>query len=1138
MPPFFWELGMTTLDVRLPVEYEELTARLEAAGGRYRFVQVSRGLGWFLLLTVPVVVGGVFVAGLLSPPGWVNFCLMAAMAGATAWGYAAFLHGPLFRRPTFGEIARVVEQEGVGLDNALINAVLLAQDLEGGADGASAGWIPHMLREAGNSVAGVELEKRMPWGESRRAWMFAGGMILVCGLLVGLGKATVAHGFSVLTSPTKFVPRQGSVKILNVSPGNDTALAGQAVLFSVTVDAPEHKTIPVSVQIQYASGRKVTFPMAAFGADNSQYTRQEMVALENPKAEREEIAYLVTAGDTQSEWYHITVLPQIKLMKYEVAFTPPAYTGLANQVVDIAGKEAVGAKTVVEVPAGSQVTVTAMLDGPAREVLMDVAGAGGGAPVAMPWDPEKNGFTAKMTLRDSVRFAIRVNDGVNRTLAQFPEKSAADGGGTGGEEFFSLNMLPDAPPTMLVTEPGRDMDVRPGDKVEMEAQATDDYGLTAMRLEVARNSDREFKTLQSWPVAAGKDGKPARAATMKYTLDLPTADYKLGDTVRYRFVSVDNRDLKAIDPAQGPQTAAGQIFMLSFNDKATTAATSTKLWEELRQKLMAILDKQVALRKDAQALVTGVSLDDMRKIGGGISTGQKSVRADLDTVAKDFPFDASMKLVQKSLQVLAVEDGASAVDRSADILLLSDVKSLPPLASKLRQHQSRIIDVLQTLLAIVASNEEKLARAANHEGGDIPSDARDEWKKLSDDLKKFEKEQAGVMDATASLAKKPKDQFDANDQQKLKDLAVQEDKWEKFMNNRIADMSKVGEQNPTDASLLEEMVQMKVELATSKDALEQKAAEIATPLEENGLEEAKALDTHIERMLQQQPDRQAWQMEEPVTQADPQMAELPKQLQDMVGDLMDKEEDLTQEMESTASKNNDSLNKGAGWDAADGPISNMSAQGVTGNQLPKDMEIQGRSGEGREGRSSGEMVGSTAEGKEGRQTPTRMTNEAFSSGQVDDKSKLPEGGATGGGKKAGLGGEGLEGQAPPEDPNNQQRLAGKQATIRNDAQRLSLQMNAAGFDNFKLVEANAYLKKSEDAMKQNHYETALYYQEQAVQSLNTAKVLASGQMHVIADTSPTASEKTEKEIESALNGPMPKGYGDPVKAYFEKMAGQ
>ena len=95
--------------------------------------------------------------------------------------------------------------------------------------------------------------------------------------------------------------------------------------------------------------------------------------------------------------------------------------------------------------------------------------------------------------------------------------------------------------------------------------------------------------------------------------------------------------------------------------------------------------------------------------------------------------------------------------------------------------------------------------------------------------------------------------------------------------------------------------------------------------------------------------------------------ELPKQLQDMMGDLMDQEEDLTDDMESQSSKYNDSLDKGAGWGAADGPMSNMTAQGVTGNQMPKNNEIHGpQRRRASEGRTSGEFVGADAEGKGGR----------------------------------------------------------------------------------------------------------------------------------------------------------------------------
>jgi hypothetical protein len=933
----------------------------------------------------------------------------------------------------------------------------------------------------------------------------------------------------VLTQPLRHVPRQGSVRIANVTPGNDTALAGQGLFFGATIDVPSRRAVPTTLEIRYASGKSASFPMVAGGSDNTQYSRQGILAAEN-------MDYFIRAGDSESDRFHIAVLPQIHLVDYRVEAAPPAYTGREKIQLALKGAEATSAKGSLTAPCGSELFLRLTLDAAPREVLFDPAAGEGGArgtPVPMVGEGDGRSFTMRLTLKENLKFSLRVNDGANRTLKQFP-----DAGESGTQEYYQFSATPDAPPTIAVVEPGRDIDAKPGMKIPLEAQGTDDYGLTGLQFEIARNDEKEFRTLSSWPIGKARDGGASKAATVHYTLELPADQYKLGDTLRYRFVAIDNRDLLADDPAGGPQSTRGQVFTISFNDTSLAALKTSKRWDELRQKLGELLEKQIALRLQAAGLVPGLAIDGLQKLAAPISSGQKQLRDDMAAIAKDFPFEPSMKLVQKTLQVLAVEDATSAIDRSADLLLLTDTRSLNPLATRLRQHQSRIIDALQTLLAIAAADQGQVASTADHTGGDAPADPREAWRKLADELKKFEKEQRGVIDATAELAKKPKDQFGEEDNKKLKDLAAIEDQWEKFLNNRLADMSKIAEQDQANGSLLEEMVQMKVELATAKDALQQKAVEIATPLEENGLENAESLTTHIERWLQQQPDRQAWQMEDPVTQLDPKMAELPQQLQDMVGDLMDKEEDLTQEMESQASKYADSMDKGAGWDAADGPISNMSAQGVTGNQMPKDMEIQGRSGEGREGRSSGEMVGAVAEGKEGRRTPTRLTNEAFSTAQVEDKSKLPEGGATGGGKKGELGGEGLEGPAPAQDPSITQRLAGQQAQIRNDAERLALQMHAAQYDNFKLLESNAYLKRSEDALRQFHYQTALYYQEKAVQSLNTAKVLAAGAVHVITDSSPKASEKTQKQIESAMNGPMPKGYADPVKAYFEKMAGE
>jgi hypothetical protein len=1130
-----WTLGefMTALTVSSAGsgDFGAIAERLDALGNRMRLANVVRGLARLLTIAVPATIAGLFLIGFFSLPAGVNIAVVLVIAGVWVAAYVRMLHRAVFVQPTYAEIARRVEEEaaeaGMPVNNELINAVLLANDFADGKGKGKAGgaWIPQVLQELNLRTAELPLEQAIRWRGPRNAALLAVLIAVPCVVAMVAFPGVFEHGMRVLFHPASFVPMQGEVKIVSVEPGNDTLLAGQSVNFAVTTEAlpAQHARVDATLSLAFASGKSASTPMTPFGVEGTQYQYQ-MAAV------AEDVDYVVSVGRTQSERFHLTVLPQIHLLQLKLDATPPAYTHKEPVSLEVAGKDATGQKGSIEVPLGSSLNLSLMLDIPAKEVLLDVAG---GSPIALAASSDGKTFGTSMVVKNSFKYAIRVNDRANRTLRRFPD---SDNATEDAVDAYALTATPDDPPTVAVTEPGKDIDATPGDHVRLAAQANDDYGLTGVTLEIAKNEAKEFRVAQSWPLKAGTDGKPVLASTIHALLEVPATDYKLGDTLRYRFVATDNRDLTQLDATWGPQATAGQVFTINFNDTAAAAAKSTKLWEELRKQLTALLDRQVALRKQSNDLTSTVTLGQMQKITTPIAQGQTSLRTDMAALAKDFPFEPTMKLIQKSLQVLVVEDATGAVDRGSDILLLSDTKAMVPLATKLRQHQSRIIDVLQTLLAIAASDEHHATVAADHDGEDLPNEARDAWKKLAEDMKKFEKDQKAVIDSTADLAKKPKDEYDQNDAKKLSDLSAVEDKWEKFLNNRLVDMSKIAEQDQANASLLDEMVQMKVELAAAKNALDQKATQIATPLEENGLENAKALDTHIERMLAAAPDHTQWQMEEPVTQNDPAMAELPKQLQDMVGDLMDKEEDLTEDMESTASKFADSLNKGAGWDAADGPISNMSAQGVTGNQLPKNDEIQGRSGEGREGRSSGEFVGAEAEGKGGRRTPTRMTNDPFSAGQVKDNSKEPAGGATGGGKKGGFGGEGLEGQAPLEADNPTQRLQGAQAALRNGAERLSLQMHAAGFDNFKLLEANVLMRKSEEALKAFHYQTALYYQQEAVQSLNTAKVLAAGQMHVVADTTPEVSEKTEKEMETALNGVMPKGYGDPVKAYFEKLS--
>jgi hypothetical protein len=309
---------------------------------------------------------------------------------------------------------------------------------------------------------------------------------------------------------------------------------------------------------------------------------------------------------------------------------------------------------------------------------------------------------------------------------------------------------------------------------------------------------------------------------------------------------------------------------------------------------------------------------------------------------------------------------------------------------------------------------EALAEMGKRDGTEMPADVQNKPRELKDKLKEFLKQQKKVIEASEALAKKPVEDFSDKDLEKLKELAAVEDDWSRFLADRHSDFSKLPEQDFANPSLLAEMVAVQNELKMAKDALIKKAADIAVPLEQLGAEMAKEMTTNIEKWLPDTPDRERWSQEEPLTDAmkEAPMAELPKELEDLVGELMEQEEDLFNEMEDLSSSWADSLDKGAGWDAADGPISNMSARGVTGNRLPNTNEIGGRSGEGRQGKASGEFVGDSATGKGGRKTPSRLSPEAHVKGKVKDTSKDPVGGATGGGKESGQGARGCTGRCP------------------------------------------------------------------------------------------------------------------------------
>jgi hypothetical protein len=224
-----------------------------------------------------------------------------------------------------------------------------------------------------------------------------------------------------------------------------------------------------------------------------------------------------------------------------------------------------------------------------------------------------------------------------------------------------------------------------------------------------------------------------------------------------------------------------------------------------------------------------------------------------------------------------------------------------------------------------------------------------------------------------------------------------------------------------------------------------------------------------------------------------------------------------------------------GWDAMDGPISNMSAKGVTGNQLPNNMEIGGRSGEGRTGKSSGQFVADAAEGKGGRQTPSRNTQDPYEAGHVDDKSKDPIGGSTGGGKDAGAAGQGLRGQPPPQTAKKLERLKESQAQLRQEAEKITTKLNAYHLPSTDMEEAVRRMKAIEDRLKSGQGFNLRQAHSNVVDSLKDEKKVLQYQAKINSERSRDLPKNVRHGILTGMQQKAPAGYQDLIEAYYKSL---
>ena len=1086
-------------------DFAAVEGRIGTVRTRWKTFLVLKGLLAFAVVALGagLVVG--LLEGLIHLPVAGRVVMLVLGLGSLAAALGVFVARPVLRRLTDEEVARHIESALPDIRNGLINAVQLSRDEQA----PSADLVDAAITET--AVASSRHDFRVAVSPEMLSRLgIAAGALTVLLVLFGLVfPGRLSNAWLRVLSPTDdTLPIVGSVEILEMTPSSSPVVVvfGDPLEVKVKYRASGVRPVTARMVWEYSTGEKREVEMSPAGQGSADY---RIPSVEVP------LTYHVRLNDTTSARFDVQVLQKPFVETVDLEYRYPRYTGVENRTET-------GSKFgSIEAPAGTYVKVRAHVSRPVIAGEIRFAG-----------DSEKAVTLSAVDKGRVVEGLLYVHR--HQSYAFYLVDPSERGSRETGQR--EIRCIPDRNPVVDILSPPRDTGASPGDTVTLAVRSSDDYGLKDVTLHLKRNDEKPV-TLAAWTRFEN-----VKTDTATYALELKTDGYKTGEVLSIYATVRDNCEF--VDPASPPgaptwHTVTSATRLITVRDREEE---SRKISEDVRswkERLEEILRIQQKARAAATTLTPQMDPADVRNRSADVSRDQYTVYERTMVVVDDMGKleGEAARVARITLAMLARNEMASALKLAGDIAKLQNLATLAVPRDELITTQDKIIATLKKVLDILPEIEkEMLGEGADETGTDMPSDARKQWKDLAEKLKEFIDQQKKIVAQSEDLAKKPVDDFTADDGDKLKELAAVEDEWSKFMKEIHKDLSKLPNQDFSNPSLLKELLEVQSDVEKAADALTRKEVELAVPLEQAGVENAEELTTHIEKWLPDSADRDQWKMEEPLEDLETPMAELPKELEDIVGDLMEDEEDLFEEVEDASSAWADSIDKGAGWDAMDGPISNMSAQGVTGNRLPNSSEIGGRSGEGRTGKSGGEMVEEEATGKGGRRTPTRLTPDPYESGEVKDSSKDPAGGSTGGGKVSGGSAEGLEGPVPPPLARKMERLAGKQADLRNRAERVAVAFKVLNYPTTDADKLVTDMKDVEDDLKNYRYQNVLRKKHVLLKGLQTAKLMLQNRIAVGKDFTATLPPEIQREIMDTVEQQLPPEYRELVQKYYESLS--
>ncbi|MCR9291362.1 MAG: hypothetical protein NXI32_01505 [bacterium] len=537
-----WPLDLAASSTEMDPITEQ---RLAEFRSRRQGLRLWRGAS----LALGFSVGGLLICLLaesLSEQAWVHWICALVTYGILLSAVICLIVIPLCKSTSLSADARRLERLEPRLKDSLLSAIELSDDASI-TNGTSAEFRAELQRQVADTMEMVDVRNLLPWQLIRRPLRIGAGAAALLLLLCCVPQLHLPHRIARTLLPFANLGRATNlvIHIERPAPPNQHLPRGDVVAITARISGGQPNRVWLERRDEHGSQRQEMLPLKTRSREPSRrsdawWSPDESRFESTCPADAPRLEYRVLADGAASPWYELRTDVRPGVDQFELAVSPPSYTGLPTEIFT----QEHGS---IQALRGSHLRLAIRVNQQlARAEIRWQDSESDSSTQDLQWDADSEQYVTDVELGDSRKY---------RLLLQ----SAETGFTNAFSPSYQITALADNPPQIQWLDPiDSSIIAASHELLSMTVIASDDMPLNSLQLQSRQSEadpwedvgppkhldstahddtsprgsemDGEAKSAEKSPITGGH--RVQQACT--FTYDLQTSELQSGDTIQFR----------------------------------------------------------------------------------------------------------------------------------------------------------------------------------------------------------------------------------------------------------------------------------------------------------------------------------------------------------------------------------------------------------------------------------------------------------------------------------------------------------------------------------------------------------------------------------------------------------------------------